>query len=107
MGMRRPNLVQSNSHTRDSLRALETSEDAFASDKTLCRWVELQRFADEFATLASIEEDADITVEVRDVRIRSAHARFAKQVSEWEARNPPELRSGKLVSSSTRLFAAV
>lgn len=96
MGMRRPNLVQPNSHTGDCLKALETSEDAFPSDKILCRWVELQRAADIFTAQVSAEEDSNITVEARDARIRSAHAHFTKQVSEWETRNSSELRSSKL-----------
>lgn len=95
MGMRRPNLVQPNSHTGDCITALEASEDAFPSDKILCRWVQLQRIADEFAAQALAEEDAKIDVPVRDARVRSAHAHFARQVSEWEARNSSELRSGK------------
>ena len=99
MGMRRPNLVQPNAHTGDCFKALETSEDAFPSDRIICRWVELQRFADEFAAQASAEEDSDITVEARDARIRSAHARFTMQVSDWEARNSSELRQSKLPSS--------
>lgn len=103
MGMRRPNLVQPNSHTGDCLKALETSEDAFPSDKILCRWVQLQRFADEFAGQASAEEDQEITVEARDARIRTAHAHFAKQVTEWEVRNSIELRSSKLCSNPTSL----
>lgn len=103
MGMRRPNLVQPNSHTGDCLKALETSEDAFPSDKVLCRWVQLQKLADEFAAQASAEEDNEITVEARDARIRTAHAHFAKQVSEWEGRNSLELRSSKLSSISTGL----
>ena len=101
MGMRRPNLVQPNSHTGDCLKALETSEDAFPSDKILCRWVQLQMYADEFAGQASAEEDQEITVEARDARIRTAHAHFAKQVTEWEARNSMELRSSKLLSNPT------
>ena len=98
MGMRRPNLVQPSAHTGDCLKALETSEDAFPSDKILCRWIELQRLADEFAAQASAEEDSEITVEARDTRIRSAHGHFAKQVSEWEVRNSSELKSSKLLS---------
>ena len=96
MGMRRPNLVQPSSHTGDCVKALDISEDAFPSDKILCRWVQLQRLADEFAAHASAEEDSEISVEVRDARTRSAHAHFAKQVSEWEVRNSSELRSSKL-----------
>lgn len=96
MGMRRPNLVQPSSHTEDCLKALEISEDAFPSDKILCRWVQLQRLADEFAAQASAEEDSEITVEARDARTRSAHAHFAKQVSEWEVRSFSELRSRPL-----------
>ena len=103
MGMRRPNLVQPNSHTGDCLKALETSEDAFPSDKILCRWVQLQMYADEFAGQASAEEDQEITVEARDARIRTAHAHFAKQVTDWEVRNSIELRSSKLSSNPTRL----
>lgn len=96
MGMRRPNLVQPSSHTGDCVKALEASEDAFPTDKTLCRWVQLQMLADEFAGQASAEEDSEITVEARDARIRSAYAHFAKQVSEWEARDSSELRSRSL-----------
>ena len=96
MGMRRPNLVQPSSHTGDCLKALETAEDAFPSDKILCRWVELQRLADQFTAQAAAEEDAEITVEARESRIRSAHAQFTKQVSEWKMRNSSELRSSKL-----------
>lgn len=103
MGMRRPNLVQPSSHTGDCLKALATSEDAFPSDKILCRWVQLQRLADQFAAQASAEEDSEITVEARDARTRSAHAHFAKQVSEWEVRNSSELRSSKLSSIRTSL----
>ena len=103
MGMRRPNLVQPSSHTGDCLEALETSEDAFPSDKILCRWVELQKIADEFAAQASAEEDSDITVEIRHARTRSAHAHYTKQVSEWEARNSSELRSSKLSSTHMSL----
>ena len=95
MGMRRPNLVQPNSHTGDCITALEASEDAFPSDKMLCRWVQLQKIADEFTAQALAEEDAEITVPVRDARVRSAHAHFARQVSDWEARNSSELRSSK------------
>lgn len=95
MGMRRPNLVQPNSHTGDCITALQAAEDAFPSDKILCRWVQLQRIADEFTAQALAEEDAEITVPVRDARVRSAHAHFARQVSEWEARNSSELRSSK------------
>ena len=93
--MRRPNLVLPNSHTGDCLKALETSEDAFPSDKILCRWVELQRLADEFAAQASAQEDSEITVEARDARTRSAHALLSKQVSEWETRNFSEVTSSK------------
>lgn len=107
MGMRRPNLVQPSSHTGDCLKALETAEDAFPSDKILCRWVQLQRIADEFAAQASAEEDSEITVEARDASTRSAHARFAKQVSEWELRNTSELRSSKLSSIHTSLCRAL
>lgn len=103
MGMRRPNLVQPSSHTGDCVKALEASEDAFPTDKTLCRWVQLQMLADEFAGQASAEEDSEITVEARDARIRSAYAHFAKQVSEWEARDSSELRSSKLPSIHTTL----
>ena len=104
MGMRRPNLVQPSSHTGDCVKAIEASEDAFLSDKILCRWVQLQLLADEFAAQASTEEDSDITVDARDASIRSAHAHFTKQVSEWEARNSSELRSRKLPSNHTSLF---
>ncbi len=97
-------MVQPNSHTGDCLKALETSEDAFPSDKILCRWVELQTLADGFAARASAEEDSEITVEARDVRIRSAHALFVRQVSEWEARNALEPRSSKPLSLSTGLY---
>lgn len=93
--MRRPNLVQPSSHTGDCVKALETSEDAFPSDKILCRWVQLQRLADEFAAQTSAEEDSEMTVEARDARIRSAHTHFAKNVSEWEVRSASELRSSK------------
>ena len=93
--MRRPNLVQPSSHTGDCVTALEASEDTFPSDKILCRWVQLQRIADEFAAQASVEEDSEITVAARDARVRSAHAHFARQVSEWEAQIPSELRSSK------------
>ena len=95
MGMRRPNLVQPSSHTGDCLKALEASEDAFQSDKILCRWVQLLRLADQFAAQVLAEEDSEITVETRDARTRSAHAFFAKQLSEWESRSSAELRSGK------------
>ena len=95
MGMRRPNLVLPNSHTGDCLKALEIAEDAFPSDKILCRWVELQRLADEFAAQASAQEDSEITVEARDARTRSAHALLSKQISEWKARNIVELKSSK------------
>ena len=98
MGMRRPNLVQPSPHTGDCLKALETAEDAFPSDKILCRWVELQRLADRFTAQAAAEEDAEITVEARDARIRSAHGQFTKQVAEWKARSSSELRSSKLSS---------
>ncbi|KAL9075490.1 MAG: hypothetical protein Q9161_001562, partial [Pseudevernia consocians] len=84
---------QPSSHTGDCVKALEISEDAFPSDKILCRWVQLQRLADEFAAQASAEEDSEITVEARDARTRSAHAHFAKQVSEWEVRNFSDLKS--------------
>ena len=96
MGMRRPNLVLPNSHTGDCLKALEISEDAFPSDKILCRWVELQRLADEFAAQALAQEDLEITVEARDARTRTAHALLSTQVSEWEARNFLEVKSSKL-----------
>lgn len=103
MGMRRPNLVQPSSHTGDCLKALETSEDALPSDRILCRWVELQRLADQFAAQASAEEDSEISVEARDARTRIAHAQYTKQVSEWEARNSSELRSSKLSSTHISL----
>ena len=103
MGMRRPNLVQPSSHTGDCVTALEASEDAFPSDKILCRWVQLQRVADEFAAQASVEENSEITVAARDARVRSAHAHFARQVSEWEAQNSLELRSSKHSGMRTRL----
>lgn len=96
--MRRPNLVQPSSHTGDCVKGLEVSEDAFPSDKILCRWVQLQRLADEFAAQASAEEDSEITVEARDIRTRSAHAHFVKQVSEWEVQNSLELKSSRLSS---------
>ena len=96
MGMRRPNLVQPSAYTGDCLKALETVDDAFPSDRTLCRWVELQMLADEFTAQVSAEEDSDITVEVRDARTRSAHAQYTKQVSEWKERNSSELGSGEL-----------
>ena len=107
MGMRRPNLVQPSSHTGDCLKALETSEDAFPSDKILCGWVQLQRLADEFAAQALAEEDSEITVEARDARTRNAHAHFAKQVSEWEGRNASELTSSKPSSICPSLFVGL
>lgn len=52
--------------------------------------------ADEFTAQVSVEEDSEITVEVRDARTRSAHAQYTKQVLEWKVRNSSELRSGEL-----------
>lgn len=63
------------------LDALESSQDALESDKTLCQLVRLQRLADELGSKVSLDHVCHI--DVSDPKIECALKEFERHLNDW------------------------
>ncbi|KAI4130921.1 MAG: hypothetical protein LQ347_003205 [Umbilicaria vellea] len=86
MGMKRPNLVRWSPYMDEWLDALESSQDALESDKTLCQWIRLQRLADELGSKLSLDQVCHI--DVSDPKIECALKQFERHVNDWHGQMP-------------------
>ena len=91
MGLRQPSLIQFDAYTQDCVDILRTSTDALLSDIVLCRWVQLQRIADEFVA----EIPPDETTGISGAKLRSAYKEFDRQTKDWEKQNVAQIYSCK------------
>lgn len=93
MGMKRPNLVRWSPYMDEWLDALESSQDALESDKTLCQWVRLQRLADELGSNLSL--DYVCHMDLSDPKIGCALKRFERHLNDWHEQTPEAKPSRK------------
>ena len=74
----------------DCIESLTTGPDALYTDKVLCQWIKLQHIADEVAYQFSMD-DPWANVTLADMKVQYALKNFERQLSDWNARLPPEL----------------
>lgn len=94
MGSRRQNLIRWTPYMDECLRDLENSKGPLPSDKSLCRWVKLQRLADDLGTQISTDDASHI--DISDQKIQYALKGFERQMNEWRKQRSAEVTSPTL-----------
>lgn len=94
MGLRRPNMIRWNSYMSECVEILETSPDAFDSDKFLTQWVRSQRIAEEVGTQFSMD-DPTANVSITDPKVQYALKGFERDLERWRSQIPSSVRCRK------------
>jgi hypothetical protein len=100
MGLRRPNLIRWSNFMTESLKVLETSSDAVASDKHFCAWIRSQHIAEEVGYQFSMD-DPFAKVSIADDKTHYALKKFENDLAVWRQDVPIEARSSTLSSVLT------
>lgn len=79
----------------DCIESLESSPDAFESDKLLCQWVRVQHIAEDVGVRLSMD-DPCASITLSDKQVRCALKEFEKQLEDWYAQLPKELLNCKI-----------
>ncbi|POS84930.1 hypothetical protein EPUL_004992 [Erysiphe pulchra] len=87
--LRRPNLIHWNSFTADCVEVLETSEDAFPSDKLLCQWVKIHHIAEE-VNARFYMDDPGATVSFADSQVQHTLRGFERDLEKWRGCQKPD-----------------
>jgi len=66
---------------------LETSPDAFPSDKILCQWVRIQHIAEDIGLQFSMDDPA-ASVFISDARVQHALKGFERELEAWRKQIP-------------------
>lgn len=93
-GLRRPNLIQWDSHMESTLNELDSTENALPSDRTLCQWIKLQRVAEDAGQ--RIDRDAIFIIGISDPSIQNALKDFEYKMENWARSKPKQVISCKL-----------
>lgn len=82
MSLRAPNVMRWTHCMDECLEILETSPDAFPSDKVLCQHIRLQRITEEAAMQLSLK-DFSASRSSRAIQIQTSYALSKRQLSDW------------------------
>ncbi|RAQ43547.1 Zn(II)2Cys6 transcription factor [Aspergillus flavus] len=82
MSLRAPNVMRWTHCMDECLEILETSPDAFPSDKVLCQHIRLQRITEEAAMQLSLQ-DFSASWSSRAIQIQTSYALSKRQLSDW------------------------
>ena len=83
MSLRTPNVMRWTHCMDDCLEVLETSPDAFPSDKILCQHIRLQRITEEAAMQLSLKSSS-ASLASRTMQIQSSYRSSKRQLCEWK-----------------------
>ncbi|GMG27072.1 unnamed protein product [Aspergillus oryzae] len=84
MSLRAPNVMRWTHCMDECLEILETSPDAFPSDKVLCQHIRLQRITEEAAMQLSLK-DFSASRSSRAIQIQTSYVLSKRQLSDWRA----------------------
>lgn len=87
MALRRPNMLRWNSYTHECIEVLETSPNAYASDKVLCQWARIQHITEEISTQFSMD-DPVAQVGGLDTKLQYTLRGFERQLEDWRNQLP-------------------
>ena len=85
-------MLRWNSYTSECVDALETSSDAYSSDRILCQWVKLQHIAEDIGLQFSMD-DQIAQVAVLDTKLQYALKGFERQLEDWRTQLPKDIQS--------------
>lgn len=94
MALRRANLLRWNSYTHECIEVLETSPNAYASDKVLCQWARIQHIPEEISIQFSMD-DPVAQVGGLDTKLQYTLKGFERQLEDWCKQLPTDLHCRK------------
>ena len=95
LSLRRPGPHKYTGFLRESVRILESSPHAPASDRVLCQWVRLQVIASELAVAYEFDEPMAV-VSIHSPRTRAAMGAFSRRLQDWkQSVDWPKLNSNR------------
>ncbi len=94
MALHRPDLLRWSAYTSECVDVLESSSDAYASDRVLCQWVKLQHIAEDVGVQFSMD-DPLAQVGMSDTKLRYTLRGFERQLEDWRKQVPKELHARK------------
>ncbi len=75
----------------ECIDVLETSPDAYASDKVLCQWAKIQHIAEDVGIQFSMD-DPFAQVGVSDTKMQYALKGFERQLEDWRKQIPKHIQ---------------
>jgi hypothetical protein len=87
-------MIRYSKYIAESIRILDTSPDAYPSDKTLVQMGKLQKIGEE-VYIAFEFDDPVAKISVTDPRIQLSLRTFIRQIEEWKENVPAELLTRK------------
>ncbi|KAI9717933.1 MAG: hypothetical protein M1812_004460 [Candelaria pacifica] len=91
MAARRPNLIRWSPYMNECISTLETSPEAYASDRVLCQWVRAQHIAEEIGLQFSMD-DSFASCSISDLKVQYALKGFERQMEDWKLQVPPDVQ---------------
>lgn len=95
MVLRRPNLIQWTNYMKESIEVLETSPDAYASDRFFVQHVKVQHICEEIG-LQFLMDDSTATISISDPKVSYALKVLENQLKDWNDQIPADIRSSGL-----------
>ena len=92
MALRRSNLLRWNEYALESIRILETSPNAYASDSVLCQWAKIQHVTEEIGVQFCMDDDV-AQGGVLDTKLQYTLKGFERQLEDWTLKVPTDLYS--------------
>ncbi|RPA87462.1 hypothetical protein BJ508DRAFT_320478 [Ascobolus immersus RN42] len=90
MSLRRPSMVRFSKYIAESINILDTSPEAYPSDKVLVQMCKLQRIGEE-VFIAFEFDDPAANISITDPRIQLSLRTFIRQIEEWKDEVPSEV----------------
>ncbi|KAI9704891.1 MAG: hypothetical protein M1836_006671 [Candelina mexicana] len=91
MAARRPNLIRWSPYMNECITTLETSPEAYASDRVLCQWVRAQHMAEEIGIQFSMD-DPFASCSISDSKVQYALKGFERQMEDWQSQIPKDIQ---------------
>lgn len=92
MVLRRPNLLRWSNYMKECVEILETSPDAYPSDKLFCQHVKVQHICEDIS-MQFMMDDNTATISITDPKVTYALNVLENDLKTWVENIPPECRN--------------